>query len=150
MNPDPELALSQAFLIREFRYHEDYPDVYALWQSAGPGIQIRRSDEPQEILKKLQRDPDLFLVAESGGKIIGCVIGGFDGRRGMMYHLAVAPDHRRLGVGDALMNELEARLRAKGCIKYYLLVKKENDQAIQFYERRNWVRMDLYTYGKDL
>jgi len=139
-----------AFTIRPFRFPEDYPAVISLWQSAGPGIHVRRSDQPEEIRKKLQRDPDLFLVAESDGHLVGSVIGGFDGRRGMMYHLAVAADFRQQGVGAVLMDALEERLRAKGCIRYYLLVTRENETAIRFYEKRGWERMELYTYGKDL
>jgi ribosomal protein S18 acetylase RimI-like enzyme len=136
--------------IREFRYPEDYPAVYALWQNAGPGIHLRRSDEPEEIARKLARDPDLFLLAENGGKVIGSVLGGYDGRRGMMYHLAVASQYRQLGIASALVDELERRLRLKGCIRYYLLVTRDNDSAICFYERRGWERMDLHIYGKDL
>jgi ribosomal protein S18 acetylase RimI-like enzyme len=142
--------VDNAYQIRPFRFPEDYPAVIHLWQSAGPGIHIRRSDEPEEIRKKLQRDPDLFLVAENEGRIVGSVIGGFDGRRGMMYHLAVAADYRQQGMGAALMDALEERLRAKGCIRYYLLVTKDNEPAIRFYEKRGWERMELYTYGKDL
>ena len=78
------------FSIREFHFPEDYDAARRLWEGAGPGIHIRRSDEPGEIQKKLQRDPDLFLVAEADGQLIGTVLGGFDGRRGMVYHLAVA------------------------------------------------------------
>jgi len=48
------------------------------------------------------------------------------------------------------MDALEERLRAKGCIRYYLLVTRENETAIRFYEKRGWERMELYTYGKDL
>ncbi len=136
--------------IREFRYPEDYPAVYALWQNAGPGIHLRRSDEPDEIARKLERDPDLFLLAELDGEVIGSVLGGFDGRRGMMYHLAVANQFRQHGIASALVDELEQRLRAKGCIRYYLLVTTDNDSAIRFYERRGWERMDLYAYAKDL
>jgi ribosomal protein S18 acetylase RimI-like enzyme len=136
--------------IRQFSFTSDYQAVLALWQEAGPGIHVRRSDKPQEIQKKLQRDPDLFLVAEIGGRIVGSVLGGFDGRRGMMYHLAVAHEQRRKGIGGALMDELEGRLRAKGCIRYYLLVTSDNQEALRFYEARGWQRMDLYAYGKDL
>jgi ribosomal protein S18 acetylase RimI-like enzyme len=125
--------------------------VYRLWANAGEGIHLRRSDEAEEIEKKIQRDPDLFLVAEAEGEIIGAVLGGYDGRRGMMYHLAVAPSYRNRGIGEALMDELERRLRAKGCIRYYLLVTKDNETAIRFYERRGWAVMDdLLVYGKDL
>jgi ribosomal protein S18 acetylase RimI-like enzyme len=144
------LSSSSQINIREFRYPEDYPAVYALWQYAGPGIHLRRSDEPEEIARKLERDPDLFLLAEDHDEVIGSVLGGFDGRRGMMYHLAVASQYRQQGIASALVDELERRLRAKGCIRYYLLVTIDNDSAIRFYERRGWERMELYTYGKDL
>ena len=137
--------------VREFRYPEDYSAVRSLWENSGPGIQLRRSDEPEEIQKKLQRDPDLFLVVESAGKIIGTVIGGFDGRRGLIYHLAMDAAFRRQGIGTLLMDEVEGRLKAKGCIKCYLLVTTENKAAMRFYEARQWERMDsVYPYTKTL
>lgn len=140
-----------ALTIRQFIYPDDYQPVYTLWSQAGPGIHVRLSDEPQEIEKKIARDPDLFLLAELGGRIIGSVLGGFDGRRGMMYHLAVAREHRQQGVGEKLVNALEQRLREKGCIRYYLLVTRDNEMAIRFYERRGWKPLnDLYAYAKDL
>ncbi len=136
--------------IREFSYPADYTAVYNLWQNAGPGIHLRRSDEPEEIARKIARDPDLFLLAETSGEVIGSVLGGFDGRRGMMYHLAVASQYRQQGIASALVDELERRLRSKGCIRYYLLVTPDNDSAIQFYERRGWELLDLLIYAKDL
>ena len=146
---DP-VGLDPSIQIRNFKYPQDYPSVLKLWASAGDGIQLRRSDEPEEIEKKLLRDPDLFLIAEHDSEIIGAVLGGFDGRRGMMYHLAVAPTHRRQGIGAALMYALETRLKAKGCIRYYLLVTMDNEEAIQFYETHGWERMQLHAYGKNL
>ena len=83
-------SLPAELVIREFQIPSDYPQVIDLWKHAGPGIHLRRSDDQDEIDKKLQRDPDLFLLAELDGSIIGSVLGGFDGRRGMVYHLAVA------------------------------------------------------------
>jgi ribosomal protein S18 acetylase RimI-like enzyme len=137
--------------IRLFRFPEDYPAVLLLWQNAGPGLHVRRSDAPQEIAKKLQRDPDLFLLAEEDGQVVGTVLGGFDGRRGMVYHLAVAVEYRRRGVGSALMQALEQRLRAKGCIRSYLLVTTDNTEAHSFYDNLGWQRMDdIYIYGKNL
>lgn len=122
----------------------------ALWEQAGPGVHVRRSDEPEEIAKKLQRDPDLFLLAIEAGEIIGSVLGGFDGRRGIVYHLVVTEAYRRQGVGEMLMNALEQRLREKGCLRCYLLVTRDNVEATHFYEARGWERMDLFAYGKDL
>ena len=136
--------------IRGFSFPDDYPAVYALWEEAGTGIQLRRSDQIEEIAKKLERDPDLFLVAEIEKQIVGSVLGGFDGRRGMMYHMAVRMENRRQGIALRLMEELERRLREKGCIRYYLLVTEDNQEAIQFYKAYGWERMDLFAYGKDL
>ena len=136
--------------IRDFKYPADYQAIYDLWENAGSGIHLRRSDEPEEVAKKMQRDPDLFLVAEINGSIVGSVMGGFDGRRGMMYHMAVAQPYRHRGIGTALMEMLELRLKEKGCIRYYLLVAKDNTEAVRFYQERNWEIMDLYALGKDL
>ena len=137
--------------LREFRYPWDYLAVRTLWENAGSGIHVRRSDDPDEIQKKLLRDPDLFLVAEAGGRLIGTVIGGFDGRRGLIYHLAVEASFRQQGVGSLLMQEVECRLKARGCLKCYLMVAVDNDSAMHFYETRHWERMDtIYTYTKEL
>jgi ribosomal protein S18 acetylase RimI-like enzyme len=59
-------------------------------------------------------------------------------------------EYRRLGIALRLMEELERRLREKGCIRYYLLVTEDNQEAIQFYKAHGWERMDLFAYGKDL
>ena len=112
--------------IREFCFPADYEPVFALWRSIERGVHTGRSDLPSEIQKKLTRDPDLFLVADAKGEIIGSVLGGYDGRRGLVYHLAVASGFRKMGIGSRLMEELESRLRAKGCLKCYLLVTVDN------------------------
>jgi ribosomal protein S18 acetylase RimI-like enzyme len=79
------------------------------------------------------------------------VIGGFDGRRGLIYHLAVAASHRHEGLGERLMEEVESRLRGKGCLKCYLLVLTGNEEAGLFYQKRGWAQMDrVQLYGKEL
>jgi ribosomal protein S18 acetylase RimI-like enzyme len=137
-------------LLRNFTYPADYAPAVELWQNAGAGVRLGPSDSPEEIEKKLQRDPDLFLVAEFDGRLVGTVIGGFDGRRGLAYHLAVEPSLRGRGIGSQLMTELERRLKEKGCIRCYLLVTLDNTGAMEFYEARGWSRMQLATYGKYL
>ncbi len=129
---------------------EDYDVVSSLWARAGDGLGIGRSDARDEIAKKLERDPDLFLLAEDGGVVVGTVIGGYDGRRGLIYHLAVEQAYRRQGVGQMLMEEVEQRLRAKGCVKAYLLVKRGNEGVVHFYERRGWGEMEVTLRGKPL
>ncbi len=139
-----------AVCIREFHARADYPAAMRLWESIEKGVHVGASDTPSEIEKKLQRDPDLFLVAEIGDKLIGTVIGGFDGRRGFIYHLAVDAAHRARGIGGRLMDEVEARLRAKGCRRCYLFVTPDNPEAMQYYERHGWNRMTVAPYAKDL
>jgi ribosomal protein S18 acetylase RimI-like enzyme len=127
--------------IREFRFPNDYAPTLKLWESIETGVKVGRSDTFEEIQKKIQRDPDLFLLAERDGEIVGTVIGGYDGRRGMIYHLAVHQNFRKKGVGDLLLSEVEKRLQAKGCVKCYLLVFADNTRAIRFYENRGWFEM---------
>ena len=142
--------ISTSVRIREFRFPADYEQVFALWGSIEKGVRTGRSDTPAEIEKKLARDPDLFLVAEADGRIVGSVIGGFDGRRGIVYHLAVAAAYRGHGIGSRLMDELESRLRAKGCLKCYLLVTTDNPEAEIYYQQRGWQHMDsIRLYGKE-
>lgn len=143
--------ISSPIKIREFRFPFDYESVYQLWGSIEKGVHIGRSDAPAEIEKKLARDPDLFIVAESEGAIVGSVIGGFDGRRGLIYHLAVAASFRGLGIGSRLMDEVEARLRSKGCLKCYLLVTADNPEVEAYYQQRGWQPMDtIHLFGKEL
>jgi len=139
--------------LREFSL-ADYDAVYTIWQNAGPGIGIGRSDTREEISKKLQRDPDLFLVAQEDShpstplRIIGTVIGGYDGRRGLIYHLAVENAYRGRGIGKILMDEIERRLIAKGCLKAYLLVLEGEQEIVEFYEHRGWEAMPVTMMGK--
>jgi ribosomal protein S18 acetylase RimI-like enzyme len=136
--------------IRPFQYPADYGAAIALWNSIERGVRVGPSDTPAEIEKKLLRDPDLFLVAVSDGGLVGTVIGGYDGRRGFVYHLAVAQGFRRGGVGSRLMTEVEERLRRKGCIRSYLLVSPDNNEAMRHYEKWGWRLLDDQVYGKDL
>ena len=135
---------ASAVRIREFRLPSDYEAVSRLWGSIERGVRIGRSDTLPEVEKKLARDPDLFLVAESAGGIIGSVIGGFDGRRGLIYHLAVESSFRGMGIGSRLMNEVEARLHAKGCLKCYLLVTNDNPGRRRILST---ARLAAYGYG---
>ena len=137
--------------IRGFDFPSDYEQVIELWQSIERGIHLGRSDTFTEIEKKISRDPDLFLVAEFDGRIIGAVMGGFDGRRGLIYHLAVASAFRGRGIGSDLMQGVESRLRAKGCLKCYLMVTLDNMEVINYYAQHGWQHMEhVRLYGKDL
>jgi len=138
------------FNIRDAKIPDDFQEISQLWNSAGPGIHISPSDSLEELKKKQLRDPDLFLIAEDNGDMIGTVLGGFDGRRGIVYHLTVSEPYRKQGIGESLMSELEARLHKKGCIRCYLLVTLDNQEIVEFYLKRGWNKLELMIMGKDI
>jgi ribosomal protein S18 acetylase RimI-like enzyme len=129
---------------------EDFPVVHVLWQRSD--LWMRPSDGPEATQLKLQRDPELFLVARTDeGGVVGTVMGGWDGRRAYVYHLAVAPQHRRHGIADLLMDELEARFRARGALKAKLQILVDNDDSRAFFRHRGYLREDdCEPWGKEL
>ncbi len=134
--------------IREFKI-QDYAIVRALWQAAG--LILRPGDELEDVKLKLQRDPDLFLVVEQDDEIVGTVMGGWDGRRGWIYHLAVKPEHQRKGIGVELVREVEKRLVAKGAKKVNAQVYKWNEQSSEFFRAIGFeTQPDLIMMGKQL
>ncbi len=130
--------IKQHIALREFTFPNDYESTVTFWHGIEKGMNVGRSDTPEEIQKKLERDPDLFLLAETNNEIVGTVIGAFDGRRGMIYHLAVHRDFRGQGIGAMLLSEVEKRLQAKGCLKCLMHVLDDNTEAIQFYKNQGW------------
>ena len=134
--------------IREFRI-EDYPVVRELWQAAS--LELRPGDEIEDIKLKLQRDPDLFLIAEENDRIVGSVIGGWDGRRGWIYHLAVSPNYQRKRIGAGLIDELEKRLVAKGAKMVNAQIHKLNTNSSTFFKAIGYdERSHLIMVGKQL
>ena len=134
--------------IREFKI-DDYPVVRDLWQAAG--LILRPGDELEDVKLKLQRDSDLFLVAIQDDMIVGSVMGGWDGRRGWIYHLAVKPEHQRKGIGLGLVREVEKRLVAKGARKVNAQVYKWNEQSSEFFKAIGYESQpDLIMIGKQL
>jgi len=80
---------------------EEVDEILALWKAAGSGPSV--TDTPKHLRMLTEQIPDLFLVAESDGRIVGSVIGGWDYWRGHIYRLAVHPNHRRLGLALAIL-----------------------------------------------
>lgn len=121
---------------------DQYDEVIQLWQRAG--LQLSRSDTFEGILKKLERDAELFLVAKNAeDQIIGAVMGSYDGRRGWVNHLAVDPDCQGQDFGTQLMNELEQRLAMLGCEKVNLLIEPKNSCVQAFYEKQGFREDEL-------
>lgn len=136
--------------IRPFEM-SDYDAVFALWRSGAPGIELRPSDSRAEVARRCQRDRELFLVAVLDDQIVGVVMGGWDGRRGWIHHLAIAPQARGRGIARALVCALEERLASLGCLKVNLLVRQENSAARSLYAGLGYSESpSLLAMGKEL
>ena len=97
--------------------------------------------------------PDIrpFVDAdEDEGTVVGTVMAGYDGHRRWVNYLAVAPEHRRRGLGRALMHEAQERLRRLGCPKVNLQIRGDNLEAIAFYRRIGFSEDDVLSMGKRL
>lgn len=114
---------------------EDIPCVLAFWrESAEPTA----TDSADALAGLLRRDPDALIVAEADGDIVGSVIAGWDGWRGSIYRLAVAPDHRRRGLGRALLRAAEEHLAGLGARRSHAIVAGTSARAVAFWRATEW------------
>ena len=102
------------------------------------------------IERKTSRDPGLFLVALVDSKVVGTVMGGYDGHRGWVYSLAVDEAERHTGIGSVLMDEIEQALKSLGCFKVNLQVVGSNSGVVEFYEKLGFSVEDRISMGKRL
>ena len=126
----------------------DEAAVVSLWERCG----LTRSwnDPHQDIRRKLEVQADLFLVGVIEGQVVATVMAGYEGHRGWINYLAVAPDHQGQGYGRRMMEEAERRLLALGCPKINLLVRSTNQKAMGFYQRIGYLADEVVSFGKRL
>jgi N-acetylglutamate synthase len=115
----------------------DYDEVFVLWSQCD-GVGMAEGDSRDDIRAFLRRNPGLSFVATSGKKIVGAVLSSHDGRRGFLYHLAVAEGHRRSGVGRALAQRCLESLNAIGIPKCHIVVFVRNRSGHQFWRKFGW------------
>ena len=129
---------------------KDYDEVVSVWMQSG--LRKTLGDTRDQIWMKIRRGPELFLVAEDNdGKIIGTLLGGWDGRRGWIHHLGVIPSHQRSGVATKLVKEVERRMKRKGVVKVNALVYESNGRSLKFFEKMGYeIDRTLLKHGKEL
>ena len=133
--------------IRPFRTGDEAALV-ALW--AACDLLRPWNDPHRDIRRKLALRDDLLLVASAAGELVGSVMAGYEGHRGWINYLAVAPAHRRRGLGRQLMREAEERLAAVGCPKINLQVRAGNADVLAFYEAIGYRVDEVVSLGKRL
>ena len=120
----------------------------ALWRDSG--LTVPWNDPAKDIARKLHVQRDLFLVGSLEERIVATVMAGYDGHRGWINYLAVAPDCRRQGFGLRMMDAAEERLAAMGCPKINLQIRRSNTQAVDFYRSIGFVEDATISMGKRL
>ena len=129
---------------------EHFDGVRALWEQCFP-VDPPRNRAEAAIPTKLAQDDGLLFVAEgSEGEVLGTVMAGYDGHRGWLYAVAVAPAQRQCGVGRALVERACAELAAHGCGKVNLQVREGNEAAAAFYEALGFAREPRISLGRSL
>ena len=133
--------------IRPFE-QRDTAAVVDLWERCGL---IRPWNDPRkDIERKLNIQPELFLVGLIDNGIAATVMAGYEGHRGWINYLAVDPELQRSGLGKAMMAEAERLLIALGCPKVNLQVRRSNKQAFDFYLALGFAEDDVVSFGKRL
>ncbi len=128
----------------------DLEDVLGLW-GATEGVGLNESDLPDRLRSFLERNPGLSLVARDRSRLVGAVLCGHDGRRGCMYHLAVAREYRRRGLGRQIVERCLARLGSLGILKCNVFLYTDNAPGLQFWSRCGWTaRCDLQILQRNI
>jgi len=126
----------------------DEDTVVALWRTCG--LTRPWNDPHKDIARKLTVQRELFVVGEVDGRVVATVMAGFEGHRGWVNYLAVAPDHQGHGLGARLMAWVEAKFTEAGCPKVSLLVRTTNAPVLAFYRRLGYAVDDVVALGKRL
>jgi N-acetylglutamate synthase len=112
---------------------DDYNEIVDLWHRVG--FKLSQADERDSIVRFLDRNPGLCLVMREKKQIVATILGGDDGRRGYIHHLAVDPKYQKQGLGRQLFQELIQRFRARGLTKVHGFILQTNHHVVDFYKK---------------
>jgi ribosomal protein S18 acetylase RimI-like enzyme len=133
--------------IRPYRA-ADEEEVVQLWHDCG--LVVPWNDPRRDIAIKMAWQPGLFLVATVDEDVVATVMAGYEGHRGWINYLAVAPGMQRQGLGQLLMEEVETRLAQLGCPKINLQIRSSNRAVMTFYQSIGYEVNDVIGMGKRL
>lgn len=142
----PAARVKPVVVIRDIRT-VDAEALRALWKAAGFGL---LGDDDLGLARLARRNPGLVLVAAEGSRVVGSALGAWDGRRGWIYHVAVAPSHRRQRIATRLIEQVESGLRALGCRKVNVMVRPDSDGGAEFWRSRGYEPGQATQFGREL
>lgn len=139
--------MTEHLIIRPYETPDEAP-VIDLWHQCN--LVVPWNDPQQDIQLKLQAQPELFLVGVLGERVVATIMAGYDGHRGCLNYVAVAPDCQRLGLGRRMVEHAEMQLHQLGCPKINLQVRVTNTDVISFYEHLGYSVEERVNMGKKL
>lgn len=141
------IGSSDIMFIRPFHPDDEEP-VIQLWIDCG--LVVPHNNPAKDIARKQQVNPEWFLVGEVDGEVVATCMAGYEGHRGWINYLAVAPSHQRAGLARTIMKAAEIRLRQAGCPKINLQIRSTNREVIEFYQALGYVPDNVVSMGKRL
>ncbi|MDP8205586.1 MAG: GNAT family acetyltransferase [Candidatus Electryonea clarkiae] len=127
---------------------EDEIEVVSLWRQCD--LVVPWNNPHADIKRKLEVDPEMFLVATLEKKIVATCMAGYEGHRGWINYLAVSPGKQRRGIANRIMEATESILRDRGCPKINLQIRFNNKAAVKFYDSIGFSFDDVLSMGKRL
>jgi ribosomal protein S18 acetylase RimI-like enzyme len=129
--------MDPAYELKEFGA-ERIDEMVKVWQDSGLPYRPKGRDRRSELERQMAENPDMFVGAFLGEELVGVVVGTYDVRKGYINRLAVDPGHRRKGIGLALVNEIDRRLREKGFGIVCTLIEGENPASYALFEKAGY------------
>lgn len=150
LRPEPLDAFAQmSITITHYKDQLHREQVIALWKTVF-AYEAAHNHPNLVIDKKLAVNDDLFFVALADNKIVGTIMGGYDGHRGWIYSVAVSPSVRRERIGSQLVSHVERELVAKGAVKINLQIMQGNESVTAFYASLGFFVEKRISMGKPI
>lgn len=134
-------------IITPFQNATHRSQVISLWETVF-GYEAAHNNPGLVIDKKIAVDDQLFFVAAADTAVVGTIMAGYDGHRGWIYSVAVAPSNRRQGIGSQLLSHAERALISKGCLKINLQIMEGNESVSAFYSALGYSVEKRISLGK--
>ncbi|MCD4797110.1 MAG: GNAT family N-acetyltransferase [Candidatus Cloacimonetes bacterium] len=127
----------------------DYDALIKLWNEAGLPYRPKGRDRKEKITKELENPNAIFLVAVFREEIIGSIFGTHDGRKGWINRLAISPPHRKLGLAQKMIEEVEKKLTELGIEIIACMIEDWNNSSMKLFEKVGYIRHpDIFYFTK--